>query len=286
MEISLIIPVYNEEKNVKEVITSYINEFEAIANLKFEIIIVNDNSTDTTPKILSELENISVINNENNSGYGFSLKRGISQSLYDLIMITDADGSYTHYDAANLINKYNGEDMIVGSRNGNNVNILFYRRPAKFILNKYASFLAYSSIPDVNSGLRLFRKEAYKKYKRFLPDAFSFTTTITLSMINSREKVKFVPIDYLKRGGISKINPVRDFLNFLTIITKISLYFNPLKIFTIISFLLLISSLSIFAYFEYFNLLLPDVLLTSMIFTSVIIFSMGLLADLINKRLE
>jgi len=284
MELSLVIPAYNEEKNIKAVVDSYSASFSKIPNLEFEIIVVNDNSKDTTLEILNKMENIKLLNNELNSGYGFSLKRGIRNSSYDLIMITDADGSYTNYDAVNLVNSYSGEDMLVGSRTGSNVNIQLYRRPAKFILNNYASFLSYSKVPDVNSGLRIFKKQKYKKYKKYLPDAFSFTTTITLSMINSRENVKFIPIDYLKRGGISKINPIRDFLTFMSLITKLSLYFNPLKIFSLISVLLLSLAISVFAYCKYYNFILPDVFLTSTISTAVIVFCMGLIADLINVR--
>ena len=284
MKLSLVIPAYNEEKNVKEVLESYIAKLSAIDDLEFEVILVNDNSSDSTLEIVSKMNNVILINNSTNSGYGFSLKKGIAASSFDLIMITDADGSYTDYDASNLVNSYSGEDMLIGSRNGKNVNIQLYRRPAKFILNRYASFLSYSKVPDVNSGLRIFKKEKYHKYKRFLPDAFSFTTTITLSMINSRETVKFVPIDYLKRGGISKISPVKDFITFMSLITKLSLYFNPLKIFTVFSFLLLILAAGVFSYFKFYDYLIPDVFLTSLISTSVIIFCMGLIADLINVR--
>ena len=199
MEISLVIPVYNEQKNVRDVVLSYIKEFKTIKNLEFEVIVVNDNSTDSTPEILSELENISVINNETNSGYGFSLKKGINQSSYDLIMITDADGSYTSYDAVRLINKFENHDMLVGSRTGAKVHIQMYRRPAKFFLNNFASFLSRQKVPDVNSGLRIFNKKSYDIYKHLLPDAFSFTSTITLSMINDGKNVDFIPINYLKR---------------------------------------------------------------------------------------
>jgi hypothetical protein len=105
-------------------------------------------------------------------------------------------------------------------------------------------------------------------------------------MINSREKVKFIPIDYLKRGGISKINPVKDFLTFMSLITKLSLYFNPLKIFSSISILLLLFAISLFSYCKYYDILIPDVLLITTLFTAVLVFCLGLLADLINMRVK
>ena len=105
-------------------------------------------------------------------------------------------------------------------------------------------------------------------------------------MINAGERVRYIPINYLKRSGSSKIRPVHDFLNFMRLITKLTLYFNPMRIFSLISLVLLFSAFGIFSYCKYYYLQIPDILLISLIFTGITTFNLGLLADLINNKIR
>ena len=284
MKLSLVMPAYNEEEHVEQVILDYQKHLNSVPGLEYEIIVVDDCSSDSTKDFLDNISGIKTLSNKINSGYGFSLKAGIAVAKYENIMITDADGSYPPQDAVRLINKFISQDMIIGSRTGDNINIPMYRRPAKFFLNNFASFLSRQKVPDLNSGLRIFKKKSYEIYRHLLPNAFSFTSTITLSMINDGKNVDFLPIDYLKRSGTSKIRPIQDFLNFTKLIIKMTLYFNPLKIFTLISGFMLILALSIFIYCKYYDFQLPDILLVSLIFTGITTYNLGLLADLVNSK--
>ena len=95
-------------------------------------------------------------------------------------------------------------------------------------------------IPDLNSGLRVFRRELFERYKAMFPEGFSFTTTITMIALTNGYRVKFLPINYHKRIGHSSIHPVRDFLGFIVLIVRLAVYFKPLKIFLPVSAVLLI----------------------------------------------
>jgi len=226
--VSIVIPAYNEEDGIINVI----NEIETLLgekNIEYEIIIVDDGSTDKTKEKVRST-NAKLIEHQQNRGYGAALKTGVIASIYDQIAIIDADGTYPANYLLDLIDSKKGYDMVVGARTGKNVRIPLIRKPAKWALNKLANFLTNYKIPDLNSGLRLFRKESLLKFLHILPDGFSFTTTITIAMLTSNHNIKYIPIDYNKRVGKSKIRPIYDTLNFISLIIRMVIYFKPLRV--------------------------------------------------------
>lgn len=228
--ITIVLPVYNEEQSISSTLKQ-IREVMNSTEIEYEIITVNDGSSDSSKDILEKEEGIILINNPYNLGYGASLKRGIKNAEYPWIFIIDADGTYPIGDMPKLI-KYTGSyDMVAGARTGKNVYVPFMRKPAKLILTKLAEFLTRKKIPDLNSGMRLFKKSIAMEFFHLFPARFSFTTTITLACLTNEYTVKFVPIDYLKRKGESTIHPINDFVNFNKIIFKIILYFKPSRFF-------------------------------------------------------
>jgi len=230
MQVSIIIPAYNEENAIGGVLKNLSN-----LNIPGEIIIVDDGSSDGTydnaASVAGQLSNVKIFRHEVNRGYGASIKTGIRHAEGDIIVICDADGTYPVGEIPKLIQYLNNNDydMAVGARSMQSVSII--RRPAKWLLNRLANYLVDYKIPDLNSGLRAFRKDLALKYFSLLPSGFSLTTTITLALISNNYRVKFIPIVYNKRTGRSKIRPVRDTLNFLQLIIRMIVYFNPLKIF-------------------------------------------------------
>jgi len=238
-QVSIVIPAYNEEAGISVSLTELLSLMKS-SPYEFEIIIVDDGSTDRTAEIIGNFSDVKLIRQERNKGYGASLKAGIDQARYDIIAITDADGTYPAKRLPELIDLVGAYDMAVGARTGSNVNIPFLRRIPKMILNKYANYLVKYEIPDLNSGLRVFRKDLYTKFRNLLPSGFSFTSTITLALLSNSYRVKYLPIDYLKREGKSKIRPIRDTVNFFKLVSKITLYFDPLRIFLPLTVVLLI----------------------------------------------
>ena len=172
--------------------------------------------------------------------------------------------------------------MVVGARTGENVHIPFIRKPAKWFLNKLANILTGTKIPDLNSGLRIFKKELVNKYLHLLPSDFSFTTTITLAFLCDNHNVNYIPIDYNKRTGKSKIKS-KDAINFLLLIFRTIIYFNPLKVFLPICFAFFIVTLSSLTYDVIFSQGIYYKTLLLFIFT-MILFVFGLIADLIVRK--
>lgn len=280
-KISIIIPVYNEEDSIGNTLSEVKRVMDNL-KLEYEIITVNDGSSDKSKEILEKEEGIKPINNSYNLGYGASIKIGIKNAKYSWIFIIDADGTYPINDIPKLIRHTDNYDMVVGARTGKNVNVPLLRRPAKFILTTLAKFLTRKKIPDLNSGMRLFKKDIAMEFFNLFPSGFSFTTTITLACLTNDYTVKFVPIDYLKRKGKSTIHPINDFLNFNKIIFKIILYFEPLKFFLFpgILFMLVGAGYGVYQLITIRNLAQFPVLL---VIAGLQIFFLGLIADLIVK---
>lgn len=229
-KITVLLPAYNEEQSIHSTIEQ-IKSVMSATKLQYELIVVNDGSTDSTKSILEKEEGIILLSNPYNLGYGASLKKGIKVAKFPWILMIDADGTYPIKEIPDLIRYMGDYDMVVGARTGKNVYVPFMRRPAKFILTTLAKFLTRKKIPDLNSGMRLFKKEIAMEFFNLFPSGFSFTTTITLACLTNDYTVKFVPIDYLKRKGKSTIHPINDFVNFNKIIFKIVFYFEPSKFF-------------------------------------------------------
>ncbi|MDP6847244.1 MAG: glycosyltransferase family 2 protein [Kiritimatiellia bacterium] len=285
--VSVVIPAYNEGKALGPVIEQLRSVLPNMQAEEWEIIVVDDGSLDDTREVAEKHDSVTVLRHDVNRGYGAALKTGIRQAKYDLICITDADGTYPNERIPDLVGRAsNGQfDMVVGARTGDNVNIPLIRRPAKWAIGRLANYVAATTIPDLNSGLRVFRRDTCLRFFGLLPDGFSFTTTITLAMLQSGYRLDFVPIDYHKRVGKSKIRPVRDVLNFTQLVLRIALYFAPLKIFLPFSGLLVLLAVA-WALFTHIRMgKLADVSTLVIASTGLQIAVIGMLAELINRRL-
>lgn len=280
-EVSIIIPAFNEEGAVGGVIDD-IRKVMDETEMAYEIIVVDDGSEDGTVEEVRK-RGVRLIEHPFNRGYGASLKTGIRQARYSTVVITDADGTYPSREIPGLLKDIPPYDMIVGARIGANVRISFLRRLAKGLLTLFASYLTGARIPDLNSGLRAFRKDVALEFFRVLPSGFSLTASITLAMLANDYLVQYVPIDYYERRGKSKIRPIRDTLNFATLILRTVMYYNPLKVFVPLSLFFSLVGLVRGGYnvITVHNLTTADLLLLMM---GVLIGMLGLLADLVDKR--
>jgi glycosyltransferase involved in cell wall biosynthesis len=226
--VSIVMPALNEEMTVK----ASINEMRELLtnhNITAEFIVVDDGSRDDTAR-QAKAAGARVIQHRSNRGYGASLKTGIVEASCDTIAITDADGTYPARYLPQMLQELEHADMVVGARTGNDVHIPLVRRPAKWLLNLLANYVSGRKIPDLNSGLRVFRRDVVMQYFPILPDQFSFTTTITMAMLCDKYAVSYIPIDYRKRSGRSKIVPW-DAGSFAILILRIAMLFKPLRVF-------------------------------------------------------
>jgi glycosyltransferase involved in cell wall biosynthesis len=278
--LSVIIPAYNEQQAIAEVVDE-VFEVCSTQNVPFEVIVVDDGSRDQTSEVLRD-KSLHVIRHPENRGYGAAIKTGVLSSSHPWILIADADGTYPIAQIPRLLENVEHYDMVVGARLGKDVHIPWIRRPAKWFLNVLANYMAQTRIPDINSGFRLIRKSSFLRYVSIFPSGFSLTTTITLALLCNNHPVKYVPIDYYRRKGHSKIRPFRDTYNFLLLVIRTIMYFDPLRVFIPSGLLLLFGGLILagFEIYTFRNITTAAVILLFAGFQTLVL---GLLADLIVK---
>ncbi len=276
--VSVVIPAFNEAGAIEESVRSVLSVMQN-SGIDFELIVVDDGSTDRTGE-LSEAAGAQVLMLPENRGYGAALKAGIARAKHEIIVITDADGTYSAESIPVLLAELGEYDMVVGARIGENVAIPLVRRPAKWFLRRLASYLAGRAIPDLNSGLRVMRKSLVKRFEHLLPSGFSFTTTITLASLCSGALVRYSPIDYHERIGESKIRPVHA-AEFLLLILRTIVYFNPLKVFLPAGGIFFLGGLVKFIYDVYIGNFSETALLGFL--GAAILWAVGLLSDQISR---
>jgi len=293
--VSVIIPAYNEGNAVGGQVES-VQQVLSSLGIQHEIIVVDDGSGDHTAQAAQQAGAF-LLHHPENRGYGASLKTGILAAQYETIVIIDADGTYPPEHIPQLLELLENSDMVVGARIGENVNDSRFRQPAKLILRALAARIAEQPIPDLNSGLRAFRRECVMQYFPILPNRFSFTTTITLAYIADDYLVVYHPINYHPRIGQSKIVPW-NFMDFIVLILRMSMMFNPLKVFVPLSlaFGLLgvvktiydMAALYVRSPEKGWSLLLEPLLSTSallLLFIGVQILMIGMVADGVVRRI-
>ena len=283
MNFSIIVPVFNEEESIIDVIDR-IKESWRNCGYPYEIIIVDDGSTDKTFELAVSQE-VRVLQHTSNRGYGASLKTGIKESKHDWILITDSDGTYPVEQSPSFLEYIPEYDMVVGARIGKNTNIPFLRKPAKWLLRLLASFIAGTKIPDLNSGLRIFRKDLSLESSYLYPNGFSYTSTITMAFLTHGYNVKYVPINYYKRKGKSSIRAY-DFVDFNRLLVKLTLFFKPIKLFSVISGSLFLLALFVLFFSKFFLGQVMDITTIVIMLSSLQIFLFGLLAELIVRLRE
>ena len=276
--LSVVIPAYNEEMAILQTVAA-LNQALSALPTSYEIIVVDDGSTDKTAEH-AESTGVRVIRCQENGGYGSALKRGIAAGDSDLIAIIDADGTYPVSGLIEMLTSAEHADMVVGARSSSMTNVPFIRRPAKLMLTGLANYLAQKKIPDLNSGLRVFRREVLTRFIPLLPMGFSFTTTITLCMICSGLRVVYVPIEYGHRIGRSKIR-FTDFFNFILLVLRTIVLFNPLRVFLPLGFALFLLGTGKLVYDIFIGDLSESAVLG--ILAAIIIWSFGLIADMLAR---
>jgi glycosyltransferase involved in cell wall biosynthesis len=280
--ISIVLPAYNEAEAIEPQVAQ-IREVMGRLSIGAELIVVDDGSSDGTGELAAKA-GARVVANPQNAGYGASLKRGIQAARYDHILICDADGTYPVGRIPDLVREAErGFDMVVGARTGRYYRGSLLKHPWRLVYLELCRFVTGIKIPDANSGLRIFKKRLALDVFEDLCSGYSFTTTLTLALLSRGAFVRFIPIDYTKRIGKSKVRFFIDALRTAQLIVQAILLYNPIKLFLLLAIGPTVAAaalLGLAIWARSTGLVVASVLAAS---TALLIFSFGLMADLLRK---
>jgi polyisoprenyl-phosphate glycosyltransferase len=239
LDVSVVLPCYNERDHVELEVKRIRAALEA-AGLSHELLCIDDGSTDGTREVLQELDGIRAILLPRNQGSGTARRIGTQQARGAVVVWTDADMTYPNERIPELVAQLDDTyDQVVGARRTEAGTYKLARVPAKWAIRKLACYLTNTDIPDLNSGLRAFKRSVAEPYLRLLPAGFSCVTTITLAFLSNGHPVKYVPVDYARRAGRSKFHPLKDAYNYLLQVLRMVMYFNPLRVLMPVALVLL-----------------------------------------------
>ncbi|HLB12895.1 MAG TPA: glycosyltransferase family 2 protein [Dehalococcoidia bacterium] len=283
-EVSVVIPVHNEEVAIGEDLDAIRCAMER-TGCRYEVIVVDDGSTDHTAEIVGARPWARLLQHPDNRGTGAATMTGIRQACGQIIVMTDGDGTYPNQDMPRLLSYMKEFDMVVGARKVEMGSWPWLRSPAKNFIRLLASYLTETRIPDLNSGLRAFRADFARKFFPILPSGHSWVSTITIAFLSSGYAVKYVPIEYYPRKGRgSHFHPIRDTYNYMLLVIRAITYFNPLKVFLPLSLLLFAAgAIKLVRDLIVFDWHVPGSTLM-IILTAFQLLAIGLIADLVVRR--
>jgi glycosyltransferase involved in cell wall biosynthesis len=279
LDLTVLLPAYNEEHAIVSVIAEV---RKALTNWKgiWEILVVDDASHDQTATLAGSA-GTRVIRHVENGGSGAARKTGILSARGELIAMLDADGSYDPKCLPELLSFFPSYDQVNGARTSEQGTYKLLRVPAKWTIRKLTELVSGKRIPDLNTGMKIFKRTIMLHYLWVLPPGFSCVTSITLAFLCNGHPVKYVPVDYRKRIGKSKFHFLKDSANYIATALRVIMYFRPLRIFLPLSGLICTFALTKSAYdtlYSPLGLHDSDVVL---LFMSGILPCVGMLADLI-----
>ena len=281
LDVSVVLPVYNEVGHLAQEVKRIRASLEA-SGRSFEIIVVDDGSSDGSGEALEAIDGIRLLRFRANRGTGAARKAGTTAAVGRVVVWTDCDLTYPNEDIPRLVDTLDeGWDQVVGARTSERGTARALRVPAKWMIRSLASYLTDTKIPDLNSGLRVFRRDVGAQFLHLLPAGFSCVTTITLAFLANGYSVQFVPIDYYPRAGRSKFHWWTDTRRYLLQVVRMVLMFNPLRVFGPIGVTLLLVGAGKIVY----DLLTKHGRIATntivVLFAAGVVIMLGLLADLL-----
>jgi polyisoprenyl-phosphate glycosyltransferase len=282
VDVSVVLAVFNESGHLTQEVARIRDAFEA-AQYSYEIIAVDDGSTDGSADELRGMEGIRLIRFGRNRGSGSARKAGTRAARGRIVVWTDADLTYPNDEIPQLVKELEGYDQVVGARTSEQGTMKALRVPAKWFIRKLASYLSQQPIPDLNSGLRAFRRDVASQFLYLLPAGFSCVSTITLAFLANGYSIKYVPIEYRPRAGRSKFHWWADTQRYITQVVRMILSFNPLRVFIPVGLTLIAIALGKLV----FDLVDKDFRVATntllIFFAAFQIIVIGLLADLVVR---
>ncbi len=229
LDVSIVLPVYNEHGHLREEIERIQTVMNA-SEFSYEIIVVDDGSTDGSAEELRTIDGIRLIQYAQNRGAGAVRKIGTHKAKAPIVVWTDVDMSYPNEQIPELVRELEGYDQVVGARTSEEGTHKAARVPAKWAIRRLAEYLTRTQIPDLNSGFRAFRREVAMQYLNIIPDGFSHVTTLTMAFLSNGYSIKYIDIPYGKRAGKSKFHWWSDTRRYLLQVVRMMLTYDPLRV--------------------------------------------------------
>ena len=236
LDVTVVLPCFNEQDHVVAELERISEALDA-SPFSYELLVIDDASTDDTLQVLraaqARFPQMRLMPFHRNGGSGTARRIGTQQARGRIVVWTDADMTYPNERIPELVAMLEDDptiDQVVGARTSEEGSHKLLRVPAKWVIRKIAERLVGMTIPDLNSGLRAFRRDVSLPYLRLLPPGFSCVTTLTLSFLHNQHDVRYVPISYAKRAGSSKFHFTKDAYRYLLQVLRMVMYFNPLKV--------------------------------------------------------
>ena len=281
-DVSVVLPVYNEQGHLQAEIDRIRVALDA-SLYSYEIIVVDDGSTDGSAEKLASIEGIRLLRFGRNRGSGSARKAGTRAAVGRVVVWTDVDMTYPNDEIPRLVKELEGHDQVVGARTSEQGTAKALRVPAKWFIRRLASYLVEEKIPDLNSGLRAFRRDVALQFVHLLPPGFSCVTTITMTFLANGYSVKYMPIEYHPRAGESKFHWWRDTKRYIIQVVRLILSYNPLRVFLPLGVLLSVVGVGKLFYDLVDKDFRPAANTLLILFAAFQVFAIGLLADLIVR---
>ncbi len=229
LDVSIVLPVHNEAGHLMEELER-ITESMNNSWYSWEMIVVDDGSSDGSADLALGRAGVRVIRSEHNRGAGSARRIGTEAARGRVVVWSDADLTYPNHRFPDLVAALGDGDHIVGARSSEQGTLKFLRVPAKWAIRRLASYLTRTRIPDLNSGFRAFRRDVGLQYTHQLPRGFSCVTTITMAFLMNGYTVEYMPIDYEKRAGQSKFHWLADTRRYALQVIRMMLTYDPLRV--------------------------------------------------------
>ncbi len=238
-EVSVLIPLYNEEVGIKLLLDKMIG---MKMHEHCEIVVINDGSTDNSLEVLKNYP-VKVYSHSVNKGYGAALKTGIRKAHGKKIVILDSDGQHDPAQISQIADMLDEYEMVIGTREKDSFQVKT-RQVGKRVIRWVGEYLVEQKLPDYNSGYRGFNTDLIKGMLHMMPNGFSFSTTSTLAFLKEGYSIGTIPIKVEERvGRSSNVKFFKDGAKTIMLILRIIMLFNPLKIFLPASFIITASGL-------------------------------------------
>ena len=278
----MVLPVHNEVGHLHAELARIRASLEA-SGYSWEIIVVDDASTDGSVDDVVPGDGVRVIRQRVNQGSGGSRRVGTEAARGAVVVWTDADMTYPNDQIAQLVGQLEGADQVVGARTTEEGTHKVLRTAAKWLIRRLAQYLASTKIPDLNSGYRAFRRDVAWQYTHLLPKGFSCVTTLTMAFLTNGYTVRYVEIDYAERAGESKFHWYRDTRRYAVQVVRMALSWEPLRLFLPTSlFILLATTIKVLTDFGFGA---PQLAVSTMLMATFggLLLAIGFLADLVVR---